>query len=132
MENLADCARHAIDKLRGQSLRNPDPRLDELLEELERYVPPAASGPDHLGFAVPLRLRCSEGELRLITALTMFATAVDITLAELQPEAFLPADEATAQILRRRARRPRNERHRSLPPELVASGSESTRSPGAW
>jgi hypothetical protein len=61
--------------------------------------------PDHLGFAVPLRLRCDEGELRLITTLTSFATATDITLAELHLEAFLPADEATAEILRARADR---------------------------
>lgn len=32
-----------------------------------------------------------------------FATAIDVTLAELHPEAFLPADEATARILRARA-----------------------------
>jgi hypothetical protein len=33
-----------------------------------------------------------------------FATAVDITLAELHLEAFLPADETTAEMLRSRAR----------------------------
>jgi hypothetical protein len=47
----------------------------------------------------------TEGELRLITTLTSFATAVDITLSELHLEASLPADEATADILRRRAER---------------------------
>jgi hypothetical protein len=67
-------------------------------------VPATPPGPDHLGFAVPLRLRCDEGELRLITTLTSFATAVDVTLAELHLEAFLPADDATAAILQRRAR----------------------------
>ncbi len=60
-------------------------------------------GPGYLGFAVPLRLRSGSGELRLITTLTSFATATDITLAELRLEAFLPADEATAAILRERA-----------------------------
>lgn len=83
--------------------RRPDPRLDEFLAELEGYVPAMSPGPDHLGFAVPVRLRCEEGELRLITTLTSFATATDITLAELQLEAFLPADDATAHILRARA-----------------------------
>jgi hypothetical protein len=38
----------------------------------------------------------------LITTITSFATASDVTLAELQLEAFLPADEATAEVLRRR------------------------------
>jgi hypothetical protein len=65
--------------------------------------PSLPTGPDHIGFAVPLRLRCKEGELQLITTLTSFATAVDVTLAELHLEAFLPADEASAEILRHRA-----------------------------
>ena len=104
VENLGEWGRHVIDSLRAQLLRSPDPRLDEFVAELEGYVPAAAPGPDHVGFAVPLRLRCSEGSLRLITTLTSFATAVDVTLAELHLEAFLPADEATARILRERAR----------------------------
>ena len=55
---------------------------------------------DHLGFAVPVRLRTKRGELRLMTTITTFATAVDVTVAELKLEAFLPADEATATALR--------------------------------
>ena len=54
---------------------------------------------------MPLRLRCEEGELRLITTLTSLATAADVTLAELQLEAFLPADDVTARILLSRAQR---------------------------
>jgi hypothetical protein len=45
-----------------------------------------------------------DGELQLLTTLMSFATAVDITLAELHLEAFLPADETTAEMLRSRAR----------------------------
>jgi hypothetical protein len=41
---------------------------------------------------VPLRLRSPDGELRLLTTLTHFGTAVDVTVAELRLEAFLPAD----------------------------------------
>ena len=44
----------------------------------------------------------ADGDLRLITTLTSFATAADVTLAELHLEAFLPADECTAEVLRRR------------------------------
>jgi transcriptional regulator with XRE-family HTH domain len=101
--NLAEWGRHVIDSLRAQAVRSPDPRLDEFVAELETYVPATAPGPDHLGFAVPLQLRCAEGELRLITTLTSFATAVDVTLAELHLEAFLPADSDSARILRERA-----------------------------
>jgi hypothetical protein len=103
VENLPEWGRHIIENLRNQALRSPDPRLDEFVAELEGYVPAVEGGPDHLGFAVPLRLASDEGELRLITTLTSFATAVDVTLSELHLEAFLPADEATADILRRRA-----------------------------
>lgn len=34
-----------------------------------------------------------------MTTVTTFATAVDVTLAELKLEAFLPADQATAEAL---------------------------------
>ncbi|XVQ11484.1 helix-turn-helix domain-containing protein [Spirillospora sp. CA-255316] len=70
--------------------------------ELDGYLPDAEPQAGHLGFAVPLRLRTAEGELHLITTLTSFATAVDVTLSELHLEAFLPADETTATILRQR------------------------------
>jgi transcriptional regulator with XRE-family HTH domain len=103
VENLPEWGRHVIESLRNQALRSPDPRLDEFISELEGYVPVADAGPGHLGFAVPLRLSSHGGELRLITTLTSFATAVDVTLSELHLEAFLPADDATAEILRHRA-----------------------------
>jgi hypothetical protein len=102
-----------LDRLPGELRRwrlsrgcspDPDPRLGEFIAELESYLPPLAPGPDHVGFAVPLRLRSPDGELRLITTLTSFATAVDVTLSELQLEAFLPADNATARILATRRR----------------------------
>ena len=84
------------------SLRSPDPSLEELLVELEGYLPPLPAEADVLGFAVPLELASADGDLRLITTITSFATAADVTLAELQLEAFLPADDRTAEVLRRR------------------------------
>jgi hypothetical protein len=74
----------------------------DLLAELESYLPPPPEEPSVLGFAVPLELASADGDLRLITTITSFATAADVTLAELQPEAFLPADERTAEVLGRR------------------------------
>ncbi len=102
VQNLPEWGRHVTESLRVRSLWSPDPSLDELIAELEGYLPAMVPGPDHLGFAVPLRLRCNEGELHLVTTLTSFATAVDVTLAELQLEAFLPGDDATARIRRDR------------------------------
>jgi transcriptional regulator with XRE-family HTH domain len=98
--NLGEWAHHVVDRLGQEALRNPDPRLADLHAELVGYVPERVVTPDHLGFAVPLRLRTRCGDLRLMTAVTTFATAVDVTLAELKLEAFLPVDEASAAILR--------------------------------
>jgi transcriptional regulator with XRE-family HTH domain len=101
--NLPEWGRHVTEALRTRVRLRPDPETEALLAELESYLPAADPGPDYLGFAVPLRLRSDEGELRLITTLMSVATATDVSLAELRLEAFLPADQATAEILRARA-----------------------------
>ena len=103
--NLPEWGRHVTEALRTRTRISPDPELDALIAELEGYLPPAEPGPGYLGFAVPLRLRTDDGELSLITTLMSVATATDISLAELHLEAFLPADRATADILRARAER---------------------------
>ncbi|MFI5798249.1 helix-turn-helix domain-containing protein [Streptomyces sp. NPDC051677] len=102
--NLDEWAWHIIDSIQAESVRNPDDQLQRLASELIDLVPlrPRAS-PHHLGFAVPLRLRAhdpdDDRELTLITTLTHFGTAIDVTIAELRLEAFLPADEATSAML---------------------------------
>ncbi|MGW2339045.1 helix-turn-helix domain-containing protein [Streptomyces sp. NPDC001661] len=109
IENLDEWAWHVVDALRDEAARNPHRRTDRLLTELEALLPvrPRRTGPDHLGFAVPLRLRSRAGELRLLSTLTHFGTAVDVTLAELRLEAFLPLDEETADRLSELAPRAR-------------------------
>src|SRR5262245_27393748 len=102
VRNLPEWGRHITGHLRAVLLRSPDPALEELVAELESYLPPLPEEFDVLGFAVPLELATADGNLRLITTITSFATAADVTLAELHLEAFLPADEFTARVLRRR------------------------------
>jgi MmyB-like transcription regulator ligand binding domain len=102
VHNLPEWGRHITEHLRALLAQSPDPALEELLAELESYLPPMPDEAGVLGFAVPLELASADGDLRLITTITSFATATDVTLAELQLEAFLPADEATAEMLRRR------------------------------
>ncbi|MFD0855115.1 hypothetical protein ACFQ07_22935, partial [Actinomadura adrarensis] len=99
--NLDEWAWHVVDAVRQQAARNPSERMRALVAELEALVPgrPPEPGPNHLGFAVPLRLRSTRGELRLLSTITQFGTAVDVTVAELRLEAFLPADEETANAL---------------------------------
>jgi hypothetical protein len=72
--------------------------LSDLTAELSAYVPGGEVPDDHLGFAVPLHL----DDLHLMTTVTTFATAVDVTIAELKLEAFLPADAETARLLHER------------------------------
>jgi hypothetical protein len=91
IRNLAEWARHILARLEHR---------EELRAELARYVPESAGSGDALGFAVPLRLATSRGELHLMTTVTTFATATDVTLTELRLEAFLPVDPATAAALR--------------------------------
>lgn len=103
--NFGEWAQHIVGRLLAEVQRNPDERLADLHAELQEYVPDAHMETGHLGFAVPMRFRSAHGELSLITTITTFATAVDITLAELKLEAFLPADDATLSILSRQARK---------------------------
>ncbi|MBL7497658.1 helix-turn-helix domain-containing protein [Frankia sp. CNm7] len=90
IRNFAEWARHILARIG---------HLAELRAELAEYVPDLAPSDGQLGFAVPLRLASSRGELHLMTTVTTFATAVDVTLAELKLEAFLPVDPATAEAL---------------------------------
>lgn len=98
--NFDEWAWHIVDAVRHEAARNPDERSTPLVAELEALAGDRPSpGANHLGFAVPLQLRTQAGELRLITTLTQFSTAMDVTISELRIEAFLPADDATAAAL---------------------------------
>lgn len=87
--NLAQWAQHILDRLPPGEFR----------DELAAYVPHAEPGPDHVGFAAPMQLRSRRGDLHLTTTITTFATALDVTVAELKLEAFLPANAETAALL---------------------------------
>lgn len=50
---------------------------------------------------MPLELDTAQGRLSLLSTTTVFGTPVEVTLSELAVEAFYPADDATAERLRR-------------------------------
>jgi len=102
--NFDQWAPHVTEGLRHECARNQDRVLEALLDELDGYVRKVRPDHDHLGFAVPLQLRTHLGELKLITTLTSFVTATDVSLSELRLEAFLPADQATTELLTELAR----------------------------
>jgi transcriptional regulator with XRE-family HTH domain len=103
--NLAQWRAHLVERLRRQVAASADITLAGLLDELAASPAPG-DPPDTLdaagGVAVPLALRAPDGSvLSFISATTVFGTPVDITLSELALEIFFPADDATAQALRR-------------------------------
>ncbi len=109
--NLGQWREHLLARLAREVALTRDPEAAALLEEVSAYpcgddpVPPAPSPGHELAgqLAVPLRLRHGDGELAFVSTVATFGTAVDVTLAELSIEAFLPADAATAEAVRRLA-----------------------------
>lgn len=102
--NLAEWRSHLLERLRRQVETTADPVLVDLLRELRAYPAPRrlapASQTDFGGVVVPFRLLTDAGELSFFSTTTVFGTPVEVTLAELALEAFFPADDATAEIIR--------------------------------
>lgn len=103
--NLAQWRGHVLDRLAREAEATGAADLAALHRELLDYPGGLEHrhGPD---LAVPLRLRTGDRELAFLSTVTTFGTAVDITLAELSVEAFLPADRSTAETVHRLALRP--------------------------
>jgi transcriptional regulator with XRE-family HTH domain len=101
--NLAEWRTHLLQRLLRQCEQTADPYLTELLDELRAYpvscTDTVTEGANAV--AVPLRLITREGVLSLLSATMIFGTPLDVTLSELALETFLPADAATAAVLRR-------------------------------
>jgi hypothetical protein len=100
--------RNILEYLHKQVESTADAFLADLLQELKSYPTPRfwkrdaqIKEIDYSGFAIPLRLMTTEGELSFISTVTVFGTPIDVTVSELAIETFFPADENTAAILRR-------------------------------
>ena len=130
--NFDSWAPHVTQSLQRELRRNPDPRLEALLEELERYITSRSVPADHLSLAVPLQLATPQGPVRLITTLTTFATATDVLLSELRMEAFLPADDSSAERLRQRAAGTRASAESGSPQLMFSHPAPVTRQPAPW
>jgi transcriptional regulator with XRE-family HTH domain len=106
--NFAEWRAHLLERLKSQADATADPELAALMNELAGYPAPAGAVPhtleDYGGVAVPLQVRTQAlGLLCFFSTTTVFGTPLDITLAELALETFLPADAHTADALRRLA-----------------------------
>ncbi|MFF2527111.1 helix-turn-helix domain-containing protein [Streptomyces liangshanensis] len=108
--NLPEWRGHLLDQMGRQLALTRSPALRELYDEVAAYpVPPAGSGgtpdgspeegPALPGFALPLRIRHDGHALSFLSSIATFNTPMDVTVAELALETFLPADPATAKYL---------------------------------
>jgi transcriptional regulator with XRE-family HTH domain len=106
--NLREWRAHVLRRLEREIEGSGDGVLIDLAGELAGYpLPPGARPyrpPRHdpfAGIAVPLVLATEAGRLSFISTTTVFGTAIDVTVSGLAIESFLPADAATAELVRR-------------------------------
>ena len=110
IENLSQWRAHLLVRVARDLEITADPVLADLQEELRSYgeserASDELAEPQAPEVVVPLKLRTEAGTISLFSTTTVFGTAVEVTLSELALEAFYPADEETAEILRGAARR---------------------------
>ena len=111
IRNLPQWRAHLLHRLRQQIDASHDPQLITLLRELQALPAPsldataqiAAEATTPAAIAVPMQLEIDGVVLSMLSTTTVFGSPVDITLAELALEAFVPADAETAEQLRRMA-----------------------------
>ncbi|WP_320776126.1 helix-turn-helix domain-containing protein [Streptomyces sp. CRN 30] len=117
IRNLRAWRDHLLAQLTRQLALQRSEAVRRLYEEVAAYPVPDGDtepdpGPDgagpggsggHLpGFALPLRLAHDGRVLSFVSSIATFNTPMDVTVAELAVETFLPADPATAAYLRTR------------------------------
>lgn len=101
IRNLAQWRHHLLERLHREVTVSGSVRLAALLEELQGYPGGGEDRQSFGGVVVPLELEGADGQvLSLLSTVTTFGTALDLTAAELSIEAFLPADAATDSALR--------------------------------
>jgi transcriptional regulator with XRE-family HTH domain len=105
--NFAEWSEHLMERLDRQIATSQEPGLTALAAEL-RTLPGVGEAGSSAGrgspdlahrLFVPLVLRRGDQELRFVSTVSTFGTALDITVAELVIESFFPADDETATIL---------------------------------
>jgi transcriptional regulator with XRE-family HTH domain len=105
--NVAEWCGHLLERLHRQCEATADPELLKLYDDLNSYRLPARAAPlsPDNNVAIPLKLRHDGEVLSFISTTMVFGTPVDITLSELALETFFPADDFTAERMRKIAAR---------------------------
>ncbi len=101
IRNLSEWRAHVLHRLDRQALATGDPVLRSLHDDL-LALPGGETAAHPNGMVVPLRYDLDGRELSFFSVTAVLGTPLDVTLAELAIESFLPADAATAAYLRSR------------------------------
>lgn len=107
IRNLPQWRGHLLEQMRRQLALTRSAALRELYEEVDAYPVPAGghdpAAPAAVpGFALPMVIEHAGAVLSFVSSIATFNTPMDITVAELAIETFLPADPATVAFLRTR------------------------------
>jgi len=97
--NLPEWRAHILERLHRQVRATRDPRLAELLTELEGYPGGESERPEPTDVAVPLRLQHNGKQLSFFSMTAVVGAPLDVTVAEVAIESFYPADAETAEAL---------------------------------
>jgi hypothetical protein len=105
IRNLRAWRGHLLEQMGRQlALRRSEP-LRALYEEVAAYPLPPGTPDDDPGagasayFALPMRIEHEGRILSFVSSVSTFNTPMDVTVAELAIETFLPADPATVKYL---------------------------------
>jgi transcriptional regulator with XRE-family HTH domain len=104
--NLPAWRAHLLLQLQQRARAMGDAQLQELHDELLSYPGGTHEVAPASGVVLPLRYRCDDIELSLFSISASVTTATDVTVQELAIEAFYPADQDSADFLRRAATQP--------------------------
>ncbi|CAM5300151.1 MULTISPECIES: helix-turn-helix domain-containing protein [Streptomyces] len=104
IRNLRQWRGHLLAQMEREIALHRSDRLRALYEEVAAYpVPEEPSGGEPAEpvpyFALPLRIEHAGRTLSFVSSISTFNTPMDVTVAELAIETFLPADPATAKYL---------------------------------
>ncbi|MFI8194362.1 helix-turn-helix domain-containing protein [Streptomyces sp. NPDC085946] len=106
IRNLRAWRGHLLAQMERQIALHRSEPLRKLYEEVAAYPLPEdaaraepADEPPHPYFALPMQIEHEGRTLSFISSISTFNTPMDVTVAELAIETFLPADPATAKYL---------------------------------
>ncbi|MFF0593757.1 helix-turn-helix domain-containing protein [Streptomyces antibioticus] len=104
IRNLREWRGHLLHQMERQIALHRSAPLRRLYEEVAAYPVPEGRDDEPSGavphFALPLRIEHDGRVLSFVSSISTFNTPMDVTVAELAVETFLPADPETVKYLR--------------------------------